>query len=224
MATVLLRTTLIYVLLIGAMRMTGKRQIGELQISELIITLMISELATIPIQDLSIPISYSLFPILLLLCYEIIVSFSITKSDFLKKLFTGNPSIIIMKGKLNQKELEKSRIGISEFLGELRTKDVSDISQVDYAILEQDGQLSVFLKSENQPITLADLGAVQKNCGVCHAIIVDGKTNKSNLTVSQKNEAWLNKLLECRKIKKEDVFLLTVNDANDINIIMKDKK
>lgn len=224
MATVLLRTTIIYILLIGAIRMTGKRQIGDLQISELIITFMISELATIPIQDISIPLAYSIFPIILLLCYEVIVSFLITKSNFLKKLFAGNPSILIKKGKLDQKELAKSRIGINEFLGELRAKSVCDISQVDYAILEQDGQLSVFLKSENQPITLEDLQISKSSCGIGHAIIVDGDINESNLKCSQKNIAWLNKYLDSYKLKAEDIFLFTVNDNNDINIIMKEMK
>ncbi len=222
MATVLLRTTIIYILLISAMRLTGKRQIGELQISELIITFMISELATVPIQDLSIPISYSLFPIVLLLCYEVVVSFLITKSKFLKKVFAGNPSILIKKGKLDQKELAKSRIGINEFLGELRIKDVSDISQVDYAILEQNGQLSVFLKSENQPVTLEDLNINKESCGISHAIIVDGDINESNLMCSQKDLKWLNKYLNSHKLDLKSIFLFTINDVNDINIIMKD--
>ena len=224
MATVLLRATVIYILLIGAMRLTGKRQIGELQISELIITFMISELATIPIQDLSIPISYSIFPIVILLCYEVIVSFLITKSKTLKKVFSGNPSILIKNGKLDQKELAKSRIGINEFLGELRIKDVNDISQVDYAILEQNGQLSVFLKSNNQPVTLGDMNISKSNSGIGHAIIVDGDINESNLKGSNKSISWLNKYLEKQKLKAEDIFLFTITDTNEINIIMKEIK
>lgn len=222
MATVLLRATVIYISLILSLRLTGKRQIGELQISELIITFMISELASTPIQDLSIPISYSILPIILLLCYEIIISFSITKSKILKKVFTGNPTIIIKKGKLNQGELAKSRIGISEFLGELRAKDVSDISTVDYAILEQNGKLSVFLKDENQPVTKKDLGLQPKSCGICHAVIVDGDINESNLKDTCKNAKWLNKFLNEHKLKCDDIFLFTVDDLNTINIIMKD--
>lgn len=226
MTTVLLRTTIIYVLLISAMRLTGKRQIGDLQISELVITFMISELATIPIQDLTIPLSYSVFPIVLLLCYEIIVSFLNLKVPFLKKLFAGNPNILICRGKLNQKELKKTRIGINEFLGELRTKNIGDISQVDYAILEQDGQLSVFLKKEYQPFTYSDFNEDDNsNCneGICHAIIVDGEVNESNLKICQKNLQWLNKYLSNHKYEIKDIFLFTINDNNDINIIMKEK-
>jgi len=224
MATVLLRATIIYILLIAAMRLAGKRQVGELQISELIITFMISELAAAPIQDLSIPIVYSLFPIVLLLCYEVIVSFLITKSKFLKKIFYGNPTILIKNGKLDQKELAKSRIGINEFLGELRIKDVSDISQVDYAILEQNGQLSVFLKNNYQPVTLGDISIQKANGGIGHAIIVDGDINESNLKCSHKNSAWLNKYLNNHRLKAENIFLFTITDTNDINIIMKETK
>lgn len=226
MVTVLLRTTLIYVLLTISIRLTGKRQIGDLQISELVITFMISELATIPIQDLSIPLSYTVLPIVLLLCYEVAVSFSVLKVKFFKKIFEGNPNILIRKGKLNQKELKKSRIGIDELLSDLRNKNINDISQVDYAIFELDGQLSVFLKKEYQPITLDDLknsNSSNENEGICHAVIVDGKINDSNLKLCEKNRRWLDKYLSNQKCKIEDVFLLTVNDKNDINIIMKEK-
>lgn len=224
MATVLIRTTFIYLLLVLAMRLTGKRQIGDLQISELVITFMISELATIPIQDLSIPLSYSILPIILLLCYEVIVSFSILKVKFLKTAFSGDPNILICKGKINQRELENARIGLTELLGELRTKNVGDISQVDYAILEQNGQLSVFLKKEYQPISNEDINITCENEGICHAVIVDGNINESNLRLCQKNSAWLSKILHNKGVKIEDVFLMTVNDKNDINIIMKEKK
>ena len=224
MATVLIRTTFIYLLLVLAMRLTGKRQIGDLQISELVITFMVSELATIPIQDLSIPLSYSILPIILLLCYEIIVSFLILKVNFLKVAFSGDPNILICKGKINQRELENARIGLTELLGELRTKNVGDISQVDYAILEQNGQLSVFLKKEYQPITNEDINITCENEGICHAVIVDGNINKSNLRLCQKNSAWLSKILHNKGVKIEDVFLMTVNDKNDINIIMKEKR
>ena len=162
MVTVLIRTAIIYLLLLLALRLTGKRQVGELQISELITTFMISELATSPIQDLSIPLIYSIIPIVFLLCAEIILSFLATKSKKLKKLFFGDPSFIIKNGKLDQDELGKLRIGINEFLWELRIKDVSDIDDVEYAILEQNGKLSVFLKSEKQPLCLEDIKTKKK--------------------------------------------------------------
>ena len=224
MVTVLIRATIIYILLLVALRLTGKRQVGELQLSELITTFMISELATTPIQNLSIPLIYSVVPIILLLCTEIILSFLATKSKTLKKLFFGNPSIIIKNGILNQKELARLRIGINEFLGELRLKDVSDISDVDYAILEQNGKLSVFLKKERQTVTLEDLNIKKKNEGVGHAIVVDGDINESNLTYAGKNTLWLEKYLHAHNINMKEIFLLTLNDLGQVTIIYKDTK
>ena len=224
MVTVLIRATIIYSLLLLALRLTGKRQVGELQISELITTFMISELASSPIQDLSIPLIYSILPITLLLCIEIILSFWATKSKKVKKLFFGNPSIIIEKGVLNQKELSRLRIGVNELLGELRIKDVASIDDVDYAILEQNGKLSVFLKSDKQPISLEDLKIKKASSGISHAIIIDGEINTSNLEYADKSIEWLNKYLQSNRLEIEKILLMTIDDNNIINIINKEEK
>lgn len=224
MVTVLIRATIIYSLLLISLRLTGKRQVGELQISELITTFMISELAASPIQDLSIPLIYSIFPIILLLCAEIVLSFLATKSKKLKKVFFGSPSIIINKGRLNQKELSRLRIGINELLGELRLKDVSDISDVDYAILEQNGKLSVFLKQDKQPICAQDLNIERKSVGIAHAVIIDGEINESNLRLAGKNNAWLIKYLNRIGLSLNKIYLMTIDDNENINIIKKEEK
>lgn len=224
MATVLIRTLIVYSLFILAIRLTGKRQVGELQISELVVTFMISELATAPIQDISIPLAYSVIPIVLLLTFEVIVSFLATKSKTLKKMFAGNPSFIIRNGKLNQKELGRLRIGLNELLGELRLKDVSDIGDVDYAIIEQNGKLSVFLKEDKRNVTVQDLGIKASHTGIGHAVIIDGNINYTNLKYAQKNEAWLNKQLKERNLNIEAVFLMSVDDTSNINIIIKEEK
>ena len=224
MVTVLIRAAIIYLTLLISLRLTGKRQVGELQISELITTFMISELATTPIQNLSIPLIYSTIPIILLLCTEIILSFLATKSKTLKKMFFGNPSVIIKNGVVDQKELSRLRIGINELLGELRLKDVSDISYVDYAILEENGKLSVFLKSSQQPPTLCDLNLKRKPEGIAHAVIVDGEINESNLQFSGKSHSWLCTQLRIRNIDMKEIFLMTVNDAGQVSIIYKEEK
>ena len=211
MVTVLIRTLVIYIFLVVALRLAGKRQVGELQVSELIITFMISELATSPIQDLSIPIIYSIIPIAFLLCGEIIFSFFATKSKLMKKALFGNPSIIIEKGRINQGELARLRIGVNELLGELRLKDVGDISTVEYAILEQNGKLSVFSKENAQDT-------------VTHAIIVDGAVDKTNLKAANKSVSWLSTQLKKRSTNIKDVFLMTVNDNGKITIINKEGK
>ncbi len=224
MVTVLIRAAIIYSILLISLRLTGKRQVGELQISELITTFMISELAASPIQDLSIPLIYSIVPIVFLLCAEISLSFLATKSKRLKKLFFGNPSIIIKKGKLNQQELSRLRIGVNELLGELRIKDVSDISDVDYAILEQNGKLSVFLKQDKQPLCAKDLKIERKSSGIAHAIVVDGEINESNLSYAGKNIKWLMSYINKTNLALDEIFLMTVNDDNNITIIKKEEK
>lgn len=224
MVTVLIRTLIIYFLLLLALRLTGKRQVGELEISELITTFMISELATSPIQDLSVPIIYSIIPIVFILCAEIILSFSAIKCKKLKKIFFGNPSFIIENGTLNQKELCRLRIGINEFLGELRQKDVSDISDIDYAILEQNGKLSVILKEEKQPLCKDDLKLISNNGGLAHAIITDGALNESNLKHAGKSKEWIEKYIIHHNLNIESIFLMTVTSNGKISIIYKEEK
>ena len=209
MATVLIRTLIIYLVFIITIRLMGKRQVGELEISELVITFMISELATMPIQNPTIPLSYAVIPIIVLVVGEIVFSFLITKSKLLKKLIVGNPSYIIKKGKLNQGELSRLRMGLSELLYELRLKDVDDISNVDYAILEENGKLSVFEKDKSK---------------LSHAIIIDGDIVKSNLELICKDEKWVLSYLERHKIDLKNVFLLCASEDLSINIIMKEIK
>ena len=224
MVTVLIRTAIIYIMLLIALRLTGKRQLGELQVSELITTLMISELATIPIQNLSIPLVYSIFPIIFILCIEIVFSFLATKSKAVKKLFFGNPSIIIEHGVINQKELERLRIGLGELIGELRLKDVASISDVDYAILEQNGKLSVILKSEKQPICSKDMNIKKSGSDMEYAIIIDGEIDQSNLERASKSYDWLTHVLKKRNLNISEIFLMTINDQENINIINKEEK
>ena len=209
MATVLIRTLIIYLVFIITIRLMGKRQVGELEISELVITFMISELATMPIQNPTIPLSYAVIPIIVLVVGEIVFSFLITKSKLLKKLIIGNPSYIIKKGKLNQGELSRLRMGLSELLYELRLKDIDNISNVDYAILEENGKLSVFEKDKSK---------------LSHAIIIDGDIVKSNLELICKDEKWVLSYLKRHKIDLKNVFLLCASEDLSINIIMKEIK
>ena len=207
MVTVFIRTLIIYFLLIIAIRLLGKRQVGELELSELVITFMLSELATVPILDFSVPISHALIPIVVLVSSEIIFSFLVTKSSFVKKLLNGNPSYIIKHGKINQKELARLRMGLPELLGELRLKDVGDVGDVEYAILEENGKLSVFEKDKSP---------------LAHALIIDGEMVRSNLDLVSKDEKWLLSYLKKHKLELKNVFLMTVCDNNNINIIMKE--
>ncbi len=219
-ATVLIRTAIIYVLFIFAIRLMGKRQVGEMQLSELITTFMLSELAINPIQDISIPIAYSIIPLIFLLTMEVIMSFVSTKSSTFKKLFMGTPSVIIRDGILNQKELLRLRISMSELLSELRLKNVSSIEDVDFALIEQNGQLSVFLKRDKQAPTISDLKEKEPSfSGMTHALIMDGAINESGLELAKKSEKWLNSELCKRGFGIKDIFLFTIDDGGKISII-----
>ena len=142
-----------------------------------------------------------------------------TKSPILKRAFFGNPSIIIKNGVLNQRELARLRIGINELLGELRLKDVSDIQDVDYAILEQNGKITVIKKRASSPPTLKDIGISAEECGICHIIVADGKIDKHGLKQSKKSREWLTGYLSAKTLLPDDVYIMTIDDADKIKII-----
>ena len=202
-----LRTVTIYLLLILFMRLTGKRQIGELQLSELVVTLLISELATVHICDPDIPLLNVVFPMLLIISLEIIASFLVTKSPLVKRILDGTPSFLIKKGVIDQKELQKQRVSLEEFLGMLRTKSFAGVSNVEYAILEQNGQISTFNKQDNLE----------------HPVIVDGRMDYYNMKLLNLSENDINTMLRNSKCRLSDVFLYTVTDDNNTTLILKER-
>lgn len=220
MFATIIRTIIVYFYLIIAMRLTGKRQIGQMQMSEFVTALLLSELAALPIADLSIPLFSSLIPIILLLCLEISIPFLANKIPIFKKMIDGTPSIIIKKGQLDQNELERLRLSVDELLSELRLKNITDISDVEYAILEQNGQLSVITRTELDTVTKKDLGIHPPESGFAHPLIISGHLSNFNLSLTGKNKKWVKKQLGSKKIK--DILLFTIDDSGQINII--DKK
>jgi len=212
MITIFIRTIIIYFTLIFTMKLMGKRQVGELQLSELITTFMLSELAALPISDKNIPLFHALLPTMLLISLEVIISFAITKLNKLKNIMYGKPSYLIYNGSLDQKELLRLRISVDELLSELRQKDVADIRQVQYAILEDNGKLSVIRKSETE----------QSEC-YAHPIVIDGTVIPDELQNVKKTEEWLSKWLRKHGAKLSDVFLMTVDDSSKIHLIIKEE-
>lgn len=222
MITLFIRTLLIYFILLISIRLMGKRQIGELQITEFIVTFMLSELATTPIIDKRAPVTYAIVPILLLLSLEVIFSFIISKLPSLKKLFFGSPGILINRGKIMQKELARNRIDINELMAELRLKDIADPSEVNYAILEDNGKLSVIRKASVSPPTADVLGVHVKDSGIAHPLIICGTVSEAGLKTANKTEKWLKGELAELRAEISDVFLFTVDDLGRTNIIMKE--
>ena len=224
MLTIFFRTIIIYFVLVLSMRLMGKRQLGELQVSEFIITLMLSEIAVTPITSRSAPLLHAIVAILLLLSIEVLISFTLLKSNKLKRLFYGSPTILIRYGKINEKELKKNRVEIDELMSELRQKGVSDVSKVAYAILEENGKMSVFPTVHASPVTPTDLDLTPKDPGIAHVCVLDGTVVKTNLSLVSWDEKRLSSELKKMKVSLSDVFLLTVDDTSQINLILKEKK
>ena len=208
MGSVLIRTVIIYLFLSFSIKIMGKRQIGELETGELISTLLISEVASLPIDNPDIPLSSAIFPILLIISIEIIISFIKNKSSALKRIVDGEPSFVIYKGHLRQDVLRANRLSINELLSELRVLGVGDISEVEYAILEQNGKLSVLKRA---------------NDNYAHAIVIDKEVNERALRSLGYDRRWLDARLSERHVKLKEIFLMTVDDSGSIYIIKEEK-
>ena len=213
MVTVYFRTLFMYLFLILALRLMGKRQVGELQVSELIVTFMLSELAVNPISNRDLPILYAVVPVLLLLSLEVIVSFLMLKSNRMKRLLYGRPAVVIRYGKIQFPVLRKHRVELDELLSELRQKGIAHIEDVAYAILEENGKLSVFPRTELQPVTPKDAHISVPETGIAHAIVIDGTVLPQNLTLCGKDERWLARWLAKNKTAVDELFLLTLDDG-----------
>jgi len=225
MLTTLIRTLILYSLIVFAMRMMGKRQLGELETSELVVAIMISDLAAVPMQDLGIPLLNGVIPIVTLYCAEVLLSVLCKKSLRFRQLLCGKPSIIISDGVINQDELKRLRISVSELLEELRLKDVFDITSVSQAYLETNGQLSVLLKPRARTVTLEDLGISTRDMATDYvAVIACGCLIKENLVAAGRDENWLRKELEKAKVSShKDVFLLMLDNLGNVILIPKAK-
>lgn len=202
-----------YIFLVVIMRIGGKRQIGELQLSELVTALLLSEIATAPIIDTEKSFLVAVIPICTVIILEIIITFLTTKSSIMKKIFDGSPSIVIEKGKLDQRELGRLRMSVEELIGECRQAGICDMADVEYAVLEENGKFSFFQKTENG----------EKERGIAHTLIVDGHISENGLRFSGMSEEQLLNELKERKLVLCNVFLYTVNDAGERNILIKEK-
>lgn len=216
MTVMFFRTIIIYFLLLLVLKLMGKRQIGELQPSELVTTLLLSEIASQPVTDDNIPLVYGVVPVVVVLAVEVIISYLITRNKKLKDVFLGKPSVLIERGVIRAGEMRRVRLTVEELMSQLRQKDVPDISQVYYAIMEPNGKISVF--------TVTSPPEGQKEPGIARAVICDGRIERETLKAAGKDEAWLYKQLEPKKLKPEEIFLMTCDDAGTIYIVKnKDK-
>jgi len=174
MLIVLIRTLLLYAIVIVAMRLMGKRQIGQLQPFELVVTLLLSELAAIPMENPGIPLIYGLTPILTLLTAQVILSFISLKSERARSLICGTPNVLIENGKIMEHELQRLRYNLSDLLEQLRANNIPNVADVEFAILETSGQLSVVPKSQKRPVITEDLQLDTKYEGIPYTVKESG--------------------------------------------------
>ena len=224
MLTILLRTVIVYAALVGTMRLMGKRQLGELEISELVTTLLISEIATLPLGDPNIPIIYAVIPLVTILAIEVALSMILLKCPRLKNLASARPSILIRHGKPDQKEMLRIRISIDELISEVRQSGLGSLSDVDYAILEQNGKISIIPKRNAQPPSADDLGLHLPENGIVHVLIEDGVINRYNMRLLGVSEDWLSERLAERGALAREIFFLGMDDGQTLYWIGKEQK
>lgn len=223
MLTILFRTIIIYLSLLIIMRLMGKRQIGELDISDLITTFLLSEIASLPITDTSIPVAFAIIPMIVLLTFEVSSSWFLSRFPFLKNFFSARPATLISNGKINQKEMLKARLSLDELIGELRQSGISDISEVKYAILEQNGKITVIQNASSKPLSAEQMKIEVCDNGIDHIIISDGFVNKYSLELIGMSENELYGILSSKKLTKNEVYLMLIDDSKNVKIFRKEK-
>ena len=223
MFTGLVRTMILYIVIIAGIRLMGKRQVGELEPSELVLSLIIADLASVPMQDYGIPLLTGVVPILTLLSLTMILSVLTMKSVKFRALLCGRPSIVIRDGLVDQREMNRNRLTVHELLEELRNKGYTDLSMVKYAILETNGQLSVLPYANQKPPTARQLKVSVEEGGLPLVVISDGRLLEHNLKALGRDQAWLDKRLKERGCPgPEGVFLMLVDQADSIYLARKD--
>jgi len=211
-----LRTIILYTLLIAVIRLMGKRQIGQMEPSEFVVTMLVANLASIPMQDEGIPLFSGVVPIVTVLAMELVMSALSLKSISFRRLLCGKPVILIENGKILQENLRKTRVTLDELTGHLREKDVLDIEAVQYAILETNGNLSVFPYPKDRPASAKEAGIQAKPQYLPLTLVSDGRVLTDNLKKANKDLTWVNKILKSHQADLKTTCLLTVDDKDHI--------
>ena len=216
------RTILLYLVLIAVVRLMGKRQIGQMEPSEFVVTMLIANLAAIPMQDGGIPLLSGLVPILTVLGMELLLAGLCMYSLFFRKLLCGKPVILIENGKIQQDNLRRTGVTLDELTGHLRLKDVLDVQSVQYAILETDGNLSVFPYPSLRPANASEAGVQTQGQHLPITIVADGHLYRENLPLIRKNVAWVEEILQEHHVELSQTWLLTADETDRIFFLKKE--
>ena len=217
------RAILLYIIVLIVMRLMGKREIGQLQPFELAISIMIADLASIPMSDTGIPLSNGIIPILGLLVMHLIISLINLKSIKAREIICGKPKILIYRGRIDEKALIKERFTINELQERLRNQNIVNIGDVEYAILETSGQVTVIEKPNKRKCIPEDFGIMPEYEGIPYDLVIDGKVLSKNLKAIGKNYAWLKKEVNKFHINPEDALIVTLDGKGQIFCQSKEK-
>ena len=223
MTIIFIRAIILYAIIIFAIRLMGKRQIGELQPSELVITILVSNIATLPLEDPSLPMLMGIVPIIVLVCLDVIMSGVTLKFRRFRSIVSGNPKVIIKDGVIDQKQMEILRFSIDDLMESLHAYNIFDIQEVQFAIVETTGQISVYQKFPYQTATNEMLNIFGKSMNPPSLIIDDGELIESALTSIQRGKGWLDNILTQNNLTVRDVFLMTASIDGKYNLIKKSK-
>lgn len=221
MSIILLRSLILYVLVIFAIRLMGKRQLGELQPSELVITILVSNIATLPIEDADIPVLLGVTPIFALVCFEVITSWLGLHFPKLRKAVSGSPKIIIRGGKVDPYVMRELRFSVDDLLMALRGQDVFDISEVQFAIVETTGSISVMKKQADDTPVRSDIGLEPKSSDPPMLVVSDGKMIARTLDFLGLNDECINRILKKASVKLSEVLIMTADRCGNYYIAEK---
>ena len=218
------RSIILYIIVLIVTRLMGKREIGQMQPFEFVIALMIANLATIPMSAVGISIFEGIIPILGLLTIHLIITLFNMKSLKFRCIVCGKPAILVRKGKIDEDALEKERFTVNELEVRLREKDVFNLADVEYVILETNGEITVILKPEKRVVTVEDLEIENKYTGIPYNLVLDGQVMYDNLNILGKDYEWLEKQLKKFKIRPENALIVTLDGKGKIFCQEKSKK
>lgn len=225
MFIVFFRAVFLYVIIVFSMRLMGKRQLGELQPSELVVTILMSNIATLPVEDINIPMIMGVVPIFTLVCLDVFLSHLTMRSRKLRRIFSGTPKIIISNGKIDQRVLKDLRFTADDLMESLRSVQIFDINEVQLAVVETTGKISVCQKKEFMPLTSVDLESEKgdsRNSDPPQLIVDDGEIAYKALDFLGIEKEWLEEILKKEKIRSEDIFIMTADRSRKYTIIKKE--
>lgn len=223
MSIIAIRTVIIYIFIIAAMRTMGKRQLGELQPAELVVTLLIADLAAIPMQENGMPLLNGIIPVMILVALEILFSALMMKVPFFHRLIGGKSKTLINDGQIDVKAMQDLRMTFEDLMESLRQQGYFDWQEVQYAIVEANGKLSVLLKPNKRPATCEDLSLSPPDKGMTVIVISDGKISDWGLSFCQLSKRWLNQILRENHCTAEQVYLMTADRTRAYYLLKKEK-